>query len=56
MLTVRDFCSLVKITERQFHILKAQGLGPQITRQGRRLMISQEAVTEFLLAHERRAA
>jgi hypothetical protein len=56
MLTVKEFCAFAKISERYFHVLKAQGLAPEMTRSGRRLHISTEAAKAWLIAHERRAA
>jgi hypothetical protein len=56
MLTIKQFCEFVKISERYFHVLKAQGLAPELTRSGRRVLISSDAAKEWLAAHERRAA
>ena len=56
MLTIKQFCEVVGVSERYFHILKAQGLAPELTRQGRRVFISVDAAKEWLLAHERQAA
>jgi hypothetical protein len=56
MLTIKQFCEFARISERYFHVLRAQGLSPQLTRSGRRVTISTEAAKEWLVAHERRAA
>jgi hypothetical protein len=56
MYTVREFCELMKISRRHFDLLKAQGLGPTITRVGGRIMIAKDAAAEWLKMQERAAA
>jgi hypothetical protein len=52
MLTIRQFCEFAQISERLFHVLKAQGRGPRITRIGRRVLIAKEAASEWLKSLE----
>jgi hypothetical protein len=55
MLTIRQFCEYTQISERLFHVLKAQGLGPRITRIGRRVLIAKDSAAEWLKSRERAA-
>jgi hypothetical protein len=55
MHTVREFCEWLKISRRHFDLLKAQGLGPTITRVDGRIMITKQAATEWLKSQERAA-
>jgi hypothetical protein len=52
MLTIKQFCEFVQISERLFHVLKAQGRGPRITRINRRVLIAKEAASEWLKQQE----
>ena len=53
MYTINEFCEFAKISKRLFDVLKAQGLGPQLTRVGRRIFISHHTAKEWI--DERRA-
>jgi hypothetical protein len=55
MYTVREFCEWVKISRRHFDLLKAQGIGPTITRVDGRIMITKDSTAEWLKSHERAA-
>jgi hypothetical protein len=48
MYTLRQFCAFAQISERYFHVLRAQGLAPDLTRDGKNLRITHEAATEWL--------
>lgn len=56
MLTIKDFCAFTKISIRHFHTMKAQGIGPTITRIGRRVLVSPDSAREWLASQERLAA
>jgi hypothetical protein len=48
MFTINEFCVFAKISQRIFDVLKAQGLGPQLTRVGRRIFISHTTAHEWV--------
>lgn len=54
-LTIPEFCEFARISVRSFHLWKAQGLGPRITKLGRRVVIEKSAAQEWMSAHERAA-
>lgn len=56
MYTVKQFCAFVQISERYFYILKAQGLGPDLTRLGKNLRITHEAAKEWIKQRTERVA
>jgi len=48
MYTVKRFCALVQISERNFQILKAQVRAPDLTRLGRNLRITHAAAKDWI--------
>ncbi len=48
MYSIAEFCKFVGISERLFHTLKAQGLGPDLPRIGRRVLIGHDAAKRWL--------
>jgi hypothetical protein len=54
--TIKQFCALAQISERSFYILKAQGLAPVLTKQGKNLAINHEAATKWLQKRTERVA
>lgn len=56
MYTIKEFCEFARISLRHFHALKAQGLGPRVTRLGRSVRITKEATREWLDKHTERQA
>jgi hypothetical protein len=55
MYTVKEFCELLRISPRYWALLRAQGRGPTITRVNGRIVISADAITEWLKSQERAA-
>jgi hypothetical protein len=56
MYSIKEFCELAKISTRQFNILKAQGLGPDLVRLGRSVRITDEAANDWLKQRTERSA
>jgi hypothetical protein len=55
-MTIREFCEFARISVRSFHLWKAQGLGPRVTKLGRRAVrIEASSAQEWMSAHERAA-
>jgi predicted DNA-binding transcriptional regulator AlpA len=54
-LTIPEFCEFARISIRSFHLWRAQGLGPRVTKLGRRVVIETSAAQEWMSAHERAA-
>ena len=54
MLTIREFCAFAKISMTHFYTLKAQGLGPDLTRLGKSVRITQESAKEWVERHTQR--
>jgi hypothetical protein len=48
MYTINQFCESFEISRRRFDILKAQGLGPQLTRVNRRVYISRCSALQWV--------
>jgi hypothetical protein len=48
MYTIKQFCVYAQISERHFHVLRAQGRAPGLTRLGKNLRITHEAATEWI--------
>jgi hypothetical protein len=54
MYTIREFCAFAKISTRHFHTMKAQALGPDVTRFGHSVRITKEAAKEWIDKHTER--
>ena len=48
MLTIREFCEACRISERQYHRLRAVGQGPDITRLGGRHLIQRTEMSRWI--------
>lgn len=56
MYTIKQFCVYAQISERHFHVLRAQGRAPDLTRLGRNLRITHAAAKEWIDRHTERVA
>jgi hypothetical protein len=48
MYTIKKFCEFAKISERYYHLVRAQGLGPDVIRLGKSVRITKEAAKEWI--------
>jgi hypothetical protein len=51
MYTIKEFCEFAKISERYYHLVRAQGLDPDVTRLGMSIRVAKEWMdkrTEFV--------
>jgi predicted DNA-binding transcriptional regulator AlpA len=56
MYTIKEFCEFARISLRHFYALKAQGIGPSVTRLGLSVRITKEATRDWLDKHTERSA
>ena len=54
LFTIREFCSAVRISERQFYRIQAAGDGPRMIGLGGCKLISRSALNQWLWKHEER--
>jgi predicted DNA-binding transcriptional regulator AlpA len=52
LFTIAEFCAAVRISERQYFRLRAEGQGPKATYLGGRVLISRTAIDHWLWQHE----
>lgn len=52
MMTLDEFCELVRITPRTFHNLRSKGEVPPSLRVGRRILMRREVVAEWIEQRE----
>lgn len=55
-LTIREFCTLQRLSKVSYFNLRRLGLGPDEVRVGRHITITPEAVREWEQRHTKRAA
>src|SRR5258708_4528421 len=48
MYTIKEFCEFAKISERYYHLVRAQGLGPDVIRLGKSIRITKEVGKEWI--------
>jgi hypothetical protein len=51
MYTIKEFCSYVRISSRQYYRLRAAGDGPRVTILGGRHLISHAEANRWLTVH-----
>jgi hypothetical protein len=53
--SIAEFCRRHAISPQFFHTLRKQGLGPQVLRVGRRVLVSKEAAAAWRAEREKAA-